>query len=183
MENSDLPEEIDCIAASKHPVTSCPSINLKRNAPEANADGVHGDLSQGTAYTNDIISRSHSGDPPLTIEDVLQVPLSTDRSLKNDGRIFESERSHSVLGPGHMETATPTTGVTNQSVIVNIEDRIRAMMRRLQMKEESWVLVRIKKRSDAGALLSSEPGGGHEEGEVLVKFPGQTATEAWRFGR
>ena len=85
----------------------------------------------------------------------------------------------SVLDAISTEIWPPTVRVANQRVIAKIENQLAAIAAKFLQQEEISVVIITKK----SAARSAESGFEYEAVERLVKFPGRTAQETWRFSK
>ena len=82
-----------------------------------------------------------------------------------------------VLDPNSAENSSPTIRVANQLVIAKIENQVAAIAAEFLLQEEISIMIRTKKPAASSAQADFE----YEVVERLVRFPGRTAQETWRF--
>ena len=84
-----------------------------------------------------------------------------------------------VLDAKSTELGSPTVRVANQRVIAKIENQVAAFAAELLLQEEISIAIITKKP----VAPSAQADFGYEAVESLVRFPGRTAQENWRFGK
>ena len=89
------------------------------------------------------------------------------------------QRSYPILGGSFTAWATSSVRISNELVISKIEDQFVAIANGLQQQAEVSVLLKAKRK---GAATSRKHDTHSRADETLVKYPGRTAQEAWRFG-
>ena len=104
---------------------------------------------------------------PRTLDDV-ETPPETAPALRPG-----------VLDAKSTELGSPTVRVANQRVIAKIENQVAAIAAELLLQEEVSIAIIIKKP----AAPSAQADFGYEAVESLVRFPGRTAQETWRFSK
>ena len=124
-------------------------------------------------------SGSHQSFPVYasSIEQSEQIASSSHQSRKDDATPLETQ-GRDVPNATLLKSTTPTIRSSNQQVISNIEDQFAAIASGLQRREEIFISIKSKKPATLSTQINLE----YEVIGTLVKFPGRTGQEAWRFG-
>lgn len=112
-----------------------------------------------------------------TIKQSGRIATFSNQSPNDDGTPLEPQGSQ-VPEATVPKFTTPTIRTSNKHVISKIEDQFAAIASGLQRREEIFISIKSKKPATLSAQINLD----FEAVEALVKFPGRTGQEAWRFG-
>ena len=183
MEIRQQVDEGHSTAAHRHIVAPCQATTSREDVPIARVDGVSSHLFEGISAAKEpptglegCWSPGHSDsatrDSPQ-VSNVLEEPHEYSKLLP------PPPQSEYILGANSVRSASTASRTANQLVVSNIEDQIRAIAASLQRQEGVTVSLKVKKQTVNSTRFASEQG----VQETLVRFPGRTAQEAWRFGK
>lgn len=188
MANLQRPEEGHSRAAQGHIVALFQATTTFSNdVPVGKVTEVSSQPSMNTASANDAPPDLEGCWPPKHSK-----PISNGSPRASDGfdkshkdthrRPPSSPQSAYILGTNSVEPASPASRAANPLVVSKIEDQVRAITASLQRQEEVTIPIKAKKQIVGSAHPAHSA---REQGvqETLVRFPGRTAQEAWRFSK